>query len=228
MKKNITILYVEDNDFIREEAIEYLSLLYTNILEASNGQEALDIYASSKPDIIITDIEMPIINGLQMVKAIRRNDKKTPIIIITAFMNPEYLLEAIELQLVKYILKPITNHKLDIALSLAHECLEHPVDNSIVQLSSNSYYDKLNRTLVLDSKIVQLTHNEIMLFDLLLSHTASIVGYGEIKNKIWNYEENYRDSLRSLVRSLRHKLGDILIKNISGIGYRIILEETRN
>ena len=225
MKQNITILYVEDNDFIREEAVEYLSLIYNNVLEASNGQEALDIYALSKPDIIITDIEMPIINGLQMVKAIRNNDKKTPIIIVTAFMDTAYLLEAIELRLVKYILKPITNHKLDIALTIAHEYLEEDSNECIIQLSLNTYYDKLNRTLVIDEKVVQLTHNELMLFNLLLKKMNTVVSYSEIKNKIWNYEDNYRDSLRSLVRSLRHKLGGIVVKNVSSFGYRIILKK---
>ncbi|MCK5854040.1 MAG: response regulator transcription factor [Sulfurovaceae bacterium] len=225
MKNDLTILYIEDNDFIREEAVEYLSLFYSNVLEATNGQEALEIYASSKPDIIITDIEMPIINGLQMIKSIRRHDKKTPIIVITAFLKTEYLLEAIELRLVKYIIKPLSNHQLDIALTLAHECLKEDTEECIVQLSTNSYYDKLNRTLIIDNKIIQLTHNELMLFSLLLKHSNSIVTYEEIKNKIWSYEINYRDSLRSLIRSLRHKLEGILINNISGVGYRIILEK---
>jgi len=224
MKRNISILYVDDNDFIREEAVEYLSLLYTNVLEAKNGQEALEIYASSKPDIIITDIEMPIINGLQMVKAIRRNDKKIPIIIVTAFMDTEYLLEAIELRLVKYIIKPMTNHKLDIALTLAHECLEEDSDMCIIQLASNSYYDRLNRTLIINNKVIQLTNNELMLLDLLLVNSSNIVSYSQIKNKIWNYEEHYIDSLRSLIHSLRSKLEGIQIKNISGVGYRIVLE----
>jgi len=224
MKRNISILYVDDNDFIREEAVEYLSLLYTNVLEAKNGQEALEIYASSKPDIIITDIEMPIINGLQMVKAIRRNDKKIPIIIVTAFMDTEYLLEAIELRLVKYIIKPMTNHKLDIALTLAHECLEEDSDMCIIQLASNSYYDRLNRTLIINNKVIQLTNNELMLLDLLLVNSSCVVSYSQIKNKIWNYEEHYIDSLRSLIHSLRSKLEGIQIKNISGVGYRIVLE----
>jgi len=131
---------------------------------------------------------MPIMNGLQMVKAIRRKDKKTPIIVLTAFMNPEYLLEAIELRLIKYIIKPMTNHKLDIALSLAHECLEENVDNCVVQLSLNSYYDKLNRTLIINNKIIDLTYNEIMLLTLLLKNSNTITTYSEIKNKIWNYE----------------------------------------
>jgi len=226
MKKNTTILYVEDNQFIREEAVEYLSLIYRNVLEASNGEEALKIYKEIKPDIIITDIKMPIINGLQMVKSIRKKDKKTPIIVVTAFLDTEYLLEAIELRLVKYITKPLTNYKLDVALELAHEYLVNEEKRCIVTLSSNSYYDQLNRTLVVNKKIVPLTHNEMLLLSLLIKNLNNLVPYSEIKNKIWNYEEHYMDALRSLVRSLRHKIGEVVIKNISGMGYRIEMEES--
>jgi DNA-binding response OmpR family regulator len=226
MKKNTTILYVEDNQFIREEAVEYLSLIYRNVLEASNGEEALKIYKEIKPDIIITDIKMPIINGLQMVKSIRKKDKKTPIIVVTAFLDTEYLLEAIELRLVKYITKPLTNYKLDVALELAHEYLANEEKRCIVTLSDSSYYDQLNRTLVVNKQIVPLTHNEMLLLSLLIKNLNSLVPYSEIKNKIWNYEEYYMDALRSLVRSLRHKIGEVVIKNISGMGYRIEIEES--
>ncbi len=221
MKKNITILYVEDDDFIREEAVEYLSLIYNNVLEASDGQEALEIYSESKPDIIITDIEMPIINGLQLVKSIRRQDKKIPIIIVTAFINTEYLLEAVELQLVKYILKPLSNYKLDVALELAHEYLRDEDKKCIIQLSKESYYDQLNRTLIVNNELISLTHNEMLLLTLLTKKPNTLVSYNEIKNRIWNYENHYMDALRSLIRSLRPKMGTVIIKNISGMGYRI-------
>jgi len=221
MKKNITILYVEDDDFIREEAVEYLSLIYNTILEARNGQEALKIYSKEKPDIIITDIEMPIINGLQMVKKIRQKDKKTPIIVISAFMNPEYLLEAIELRLVKYVVKPLSNYKLDVALELAHQYLDDEDKKCIVQLSENSCYDQLNRTLIVNKEIVSLTNNEMLLLSLLSRKVNTLVTYNEIKNKIWHYEEQYIDSLRSLVRALRRKIGESKVQNISGMGYRM-------
>ena len=226
MKKNITILYVEDNDFIREEAVEYLSLVYRNVLEASNGEEALAIYEKFKPDIIITDIKMPIINGLQLVKYIRRKDKQIPIIVVTAFMDTEYLLEAIELHLVKYILKPLSNYKLDIALELAHTYLVDRNKKSIIQLSLNSYYDQFNRTLIVNKILIPLTHNEILLLNLLTKNLNNLVSYEEIKNKIWNYEESYMEALRSLICSLRHKVGGIIIKNISGIGYRMEIENS--
>jgi len=224
MKKNITILYVEDDDFIREEGVEYLSLIYDTILEARNGQEALEIYTHSKPNIIITDIEMPIINGLQMVKKIRQKDKTTPIIVISAFMNPEYLLEAIELRLVKYVVKPLSNYKLDVALELAHQYLDDEEKKCIVHLSKSSYYDQINRTLIVNKEIISLTHNEMLLLSLLSQKANNLLTYSEIKNKIWHYEEQYIDSLRSLVRALRQKIGETKVQNISGMGYRMLVE----
>ena len=224
MKNNKTILYVEDNDLIREEAVEYLSLIYTNVLEASNGEEALIIYKEKKPDIIIADIEMPIISGLEMIRHIRRKDRKTPIIIVTAFMDNEYLLEAIELQLIKYILKPLTNYKLDVALELAQVYLQDEEKRCVIQLTEDSYYDQLNKVLTINQKIIDLTHNEILLLSLLTKNPNQIITYSEIKNKIWNYEENYIDSLRSLIRSLRRKVKNTNINNISGVGYRLVVD----
>jgi len=226
MKNNITILYVEDNDLVRDEAVEYLSLLYHNVLKASNGEEALTIYNESKPDIIITDIEMPIMSGLQLIKAIRRRDKEIPIIVMTAFLNTEYLLEAVELQLVKYVVKPLSNYKLDMALELAHEYLVNEEKKCIVELSNNAFYDQFNRTLIVNKKNVALTHNEMLLLGLLSKNINTLVVYEEIKNRIWNYETSYMDALRSLVRSLRNKVGsDVTIKNVSGMGYRLIFTE---
>ena len=221
----MTLLYVEDDDLIREEAVEYLSLLYHNVLEAQNGQEALELYEKHKPDIIITDIEMPIINGLQLTRVIRRKNKDIPIIIVTAFLEVEYLVEAVSLHLVKYVVKPITPYKLDTALSLAHEYLDKETIESTILLSEKSSYDRLNRTLIIDDKVIQLTHNEIILFELLLEKANTIVTYDEIKIKIWSYENHYMDALRSLIRSLRSRIEDIKIKNISGIGYRLVVQD---
>lgn len=226
MKKNTKLLYVDDNRLIREEAVEYLSLIYNQVLEASNGEEALEVYRKNRPDIIITDIEMPIMNGIQMVKAIRRQDKKIPIIIVTAFLDTEYLLEAIELNLIKYILKPISNYKLDSALELTHEYLNDKEKKSIVQFSAKSYYDQLNQVLYYNHDLVRLTCNETLLLNLLCKNPYALVTYSEIKNKIWYYEDNYIDSLRSLVRSLRRKLKEDVIMNVSGMGYRILLKNS--
>lgn len=224
MKKNITILYIEDEELIRKQAVEYLSLIYSTVLEAKDGEEALKIYHDTKPDIIISDIEMPIMNGLEMAKAIRKLDKKIPIIITTAHTQSEYLLEALQLQLIKYIVKPVTTEKLKSALTIAYEYIEEEKIESIIKFSKTKFYDSLNKTLIIDNSVVKLSYNSILLIDLLIQNYQRVVTYEEIESTIWAYEGMSKDALRTLVRTLRIKLEGDFIENVSGYGYKIKIQ----
>jgi YesN/AraC family two-component response regulator len=155
---NLTLLYVEDDDIIRQNAVEYLSESFKEVLQAVDGQEALELYETHKPDIIMSDIEMPRLNGLQMAKKIRQKDKTIPIIITTAFTDTEYMLQAIELQLIKYIVKPINSKKLSNALTLL---MEHLNINNIVTIDKEKYYDSLNKCFMMHNDIVTLTKKEL-------------------------------------------------------------------
>ena len=220
--KPLTLLYVEDEPFIRENALEYLRRYCNTVLQAQDGKEALQVYEAHHPDIIITDIKMPRLDGLAMATHIRQEDKETPIIITTAHTDTEYLLKAVELQLVKYIVKPVTANKLTEALCLACESLEGK-ESSIVHLNGQTQYDTLNQTLLIENTLVKLTHNEILLFDFMVKNRQRAITYQEIENLIWAYEGMSMDALRSLVRGLRKKLKGEFIENVSGVGYRLIL-----
>ena len=215
---NLTLLYVEDDEIICQNAVEYLSNYCKEVFWARDGKEALDVYQEKKPDIIITDIEMPRLNGLEMAKQIRKNDKKTPIIIATAFNDTEYLLQAVELQLIKYITKPISSKKLQEALQLV---LEHLHINNIVPFDKTSYYDTLNKTLMVEGVFVKLTHKELQLFDVLAKNHHRVVTYEEIENTVWYDDAMSKDALRALIRTLRKKLQGEYLENISGFGYRL-------
>jgi len=221
MKKNTKILYVEDEVLIRNQAVEYLSLIYENVLEAEDGLEALEVYATKRPHIIISDIEMLKMNGLEMAREIRKKNKKIPIIIATAHTQSAYLLDALELQLIKYIVKPVTAKKLKVALDIAHEYIDEEKVQSVVVFSDTAVYDTLNKTLVIENQIVKLSHNEIALTDLLLNNKNRVVTYEEIEGAIWGYEGMTKDALRTLVRTLRRKMKENFIENVSGYGYKI-------
>ena len=215
---NLTLLYVEDDEIIRQNAVEYLSSYFKEVFQAEDGRVALEIYKSKKPNIIISDIKMPKLNGLEMAKEIRKNDKETPIIIATAFTDTNYLLEAVELQLIKYITKPISSKKLKEALKLVWEHLHL---NNIVKLSSSSFYDNFNKTLFIDEVLIKLTTRERQLLDLLAKNHHRVVNYEEIENILWYDDSMSKDALRALVRTLRIKLQGDSIENVSGVGYRL-------
>ena len=215
---NLTLLYVEDDEIIRQNAVEYLSGSFKEVFQAVDGQEALECYESLKPDIIMSDIEMPRLNGLEMAKKIRKKDKTIPIIITTAFTDTAYMLQAVELQLIKYIVKPINTKKLSNALNLL---IEHLNISNIVTLDKEKYYDSLNKCFMMHNNLVTLTKKELQLLDLLAKNHHRVVTYEEIENYIWYDDAMSMDALRALIRTLRKKLQGDYIENVSGFGYRL-------
>lgn len=117
--KNMSILYVEDEKDLREVTHEILKSFTKNQYIAENGQEGLELFKKYEKniDLIVADINMPILNGLEMAKEIKNINPNIPIIITTAFSNKEYLLESIDIGIDKYVLKPIDIAKLLQAMS---------------------------------------------------------------------------------------------------------------
>ena len=131
--KNVTILYAEDEKDLREVTHQILKGFTKKQYVAKNGQEGLDLFREheSEIDLIITDVNMPILNGLEMVKEIKKHNLNIPIIVATAFSNKEYLLEAIDIGIDKYVLKPIDISKLLQVMSqslLYHELKDLYID----------------------------------------------------------------------------------------------------
>lgn len=121
--KNITVLYAEDETIIQVGITETLNLFGINVICAANGEEGLSIYKSSSKeiDLILTDIKMPQLDGLGMIKRIREINKDIPVVITTAHQETGYLMESIELDISSYVLKPINIYKLKETLIKAIE-----------------------------------------------------------------------------------------------------------
>lgn len=220
INKNIKILYVEDDEIARENGVEYLQNFFEQIYEAGDAIVALQLYEKYQPDIIITDIQMPKLNGLEFVKKIRQKDKKTQIIIITAFCDKDYLLKAIELGLVKYLVKPVKEKEFEEALFLCVNSLQE--DNSnIVKLDVDSYFDTFNKNLVIKDEIIKLRAKEILFLELLIKNKNRYVSYEEIENYVWVDSVMTKDALKTLVKNLKTKIPKDLIMNLTNSGYKI-------
>lgn len=128
--KRLTLLYVEDDDVIRVELSQLLMNFFSMVHVAKNGKEGLRAYLENQDDIdlILTDVNMPELNGIEMLKKIRTFDNKIPVIFATAHSDTEFLAEAIKLRVQEYIVKPIDVRNLlslmnDIASNLYQEFL---------------------------------------------------------------------------------------------------------
>ena len=107
ISKNISILYVEDDKMMRENVTNYLKLIFDDVKSAEDGEQGLYLYAQQVYDIVITDIQMPRMNGLEMIGEIKKLSPEQEIIITTAFSETPYMMEAITHNVSAYVIKPI-------------------------------------------------------------------------------------------------------------------------
>ena len=107
MYDKLKLLYVEDEQTIRDEMVEILGLDFEHIYTAKNGKEGLQVYHEIKPDLVITDIQIPVMDGISMSEEILATDPDVKIILTTAFNEDGYLDKAREIGITNYINKPV-------------------------------------------------------------------------------------------------------------------------
>jgi len=215
-----TILLAEDDNNVRESFKRVLLLYVKDVIEASNGKEAYSIYKKKEIDIIITDVKMPKLNGLEFVKLVRKDDTKTPIIVTSAYTDQEYLLESIKLSLVEYLIKPIKSNDLNNVLEETAKYLLNSKD-IVVELKDGATYNFSNKIFNYQSKDTLLTHKEVEFFELLLSKRGKLVTKEEIESKLYIYEEAPTSAIKNLVFKLRKKLKLPIIQTVGKMGYII-------
>ena len=122
--KDLKLLYVEDNEMARVATLETLNIFFKDISIAKNGQEGLAMFKSGDFDLIITDVNMPKMNGIEMIENIREVDLTTKIIVLSAHDDPEYFKTTTESQVEGYLLKPIHLTNLVTLLSKTLESIQ--------------------------------------------------------------------------------------------------------
>ncbi len=110
--KSLTVLLVEDENELRRETASFLELYCGKVIQAPNGREALALINAQKPDLIISDIRMPVMNGLELAACLKERSFDTPLIFCTAFTETSYLLKAIELGVAAFVRKPVDTDEL--------------------------------------------------------------------------------------------------------------------
>lgn len=214
-----SVLYAEDEDGIRNNIKEILEHLFKEVTCTKNASEAYIKYLENNPDLIITDIKMGNETGIDLVKKIRKSDSKTRIIITSAYTDLEYLLQATELHLIKYIIKPITQDKLMEALE---SFVNSYNDSKIYNLIPTWIFDS-SKTLVSNGKEeFTLTKKENNFLKLLISKNR-IITYGELETNIWDEDSIMTaNAMRLFIKNFRKKLPKDFLKNIQGIGYKLV------
>ncbi|MGO9015942.1 MAG: response regulator transcription factor [Dissulfurispiraceae bacterium] len=121
----VTVLYVEDDPHARNAASEILKRIVRTVYVAENGKDGLAAFKQCNPDIVITDIRMPVMSGLDMARKIREENSNTQIIMTTAYTDTDYFLAAIEISVDQYVLKPIGSERLIAAVRRCADFVLH-------------------------------------------------------------------------------------------------------
>ena len=215
--KNKIVLYVEDDLALQSNIKQVLNNFFDEILIASDGDEAIDIYLQNQNriDLLITDINMPKTNGIELSKYIREYDKKLPIVIMSAYTNTDYLLDSIDLNIITYITKPFTTKKVFLLLDKILNYLE--LSNHFL-LKNNIKFNYEKGELLVEEKSIVLTSKETIFLKLLIDN--DIVSYLMMYEFMWDYDKQpTQNAIKSFIKKIKKKIPKELFKNKQGIGY---------
>ena len=220
------ILIVEDEPISLEMLSKTLKEDF-NVLTADNGKKGFELYKKFNPHIIISDLNMPIMNGIELIQKIRELDQNSKIIITTFKDDVQTLLQATELKLFKYLIKPIDFTALKNIIEESIEELNrfNTVELNIINISPTLIWKTSEFELFSNNQIVKLTPKEKKVLNLLLQKPNQVFTYNEIIYEVWekNNEIGDRKTLKTMITSLRKKIEDVEINNVYGYGYKIVL-----
>ena len=228
--KNCTILIVDDESIMRKLIKDFLIKKDYNIIEAENGEEALEIFEEKQENInlIILDVMMPKLDGWSVLRRIRQTSTM-PVIMLTARGEEQDELFGFELGVDEYISKPFSPK---ILVARVEAILRRSnINQKQIENFGGIEIDSEGRTVSVDGKQIELSLREYELLTYLIENAGIALSREKILNSVWNYDY-YGDSrtIDSHIKKIRHKLGKKgkYIKTIRGIGYKFEVKNEKN
>ncbi|MBP3207670.1 MAG: response regulator transcription factor [Campylobacter sp.] len=217
--KELSVLLVEDEAKIRDLLAGVMEKVFKKVITAQNGEEGLKKFKKFNPNIVITDILMPIRDGLEMSKDIRAISPETPIVVLSAFNDKDKLMQAIEIGINKYLLKPIDMDELIYAIETLAKA---KIDSSnLIEIGKNYTFSPTKKVLIKNGVEIPLTKKELAFISLLINRLGTLVLHSDIKKNVWIGESVSDAAIRTFIKRVRDKVGANFIKNIPGLGYKI-------
>lgn len=224
MDTYMKILLIEDDTQLNTTIASFLRFNTYDVTSLTDGERALSQIDEENFDLFIIDINIPHLNGLELVKYIRQKDLSTPVIIITASLELENFKKAFENGCSEYIKKPFYLEELEIRINklLAKKC-----NNTTIQISHNITFDTEYEELKIDDKVIRLRKKERRFLTLLLQNINKTVSTQMIENYVWENEIRESYPLRQLLSDLRKKFnsGEKFIFADKGLGYRFEIKK---
>ncbi|CAA6809261.1 MAG: Two component transcriptional regulator, winged helix family [uncultured Sulfurovum sp.] len=222
--KHKTILLVEDESVIRNNIASMLKYFFKDVFTANDGYAGLESYEKHLPDIVMTDLKMPYMGGFELLDEMVKRSSNSYMIIVSAHTDTDLLINAVNNSIDRYIIKPVTEHQLFDAFKAYIDKIEKHSQN-LLTLIPGIMFEVSTRQLTTKDTVITLNNKEALLLKLLVQDKHKTYTYEEIENQVWGEKTMSLSSLRSVIRDIRKKTGQKIIKNVSGTGYTLYYKE---
>jgi DNA-binding response OmpR family regulator len=221
--KHLNVLYVEDNLEVQTQTVKMLNSFFNSISVANNGEIGLKLFLEDNSyHIIITDIKMPVIDGLSLIESIRKINKQIPIIVLSAYDDKDYFLKTINAGIDGYILKPY--NLIQITQTLNNIIQKYDFEKilkELIELEFGFFWNKNSNQLFKNNQQIKLSSNEIKLFQLFINDNDLTKSYSEIETFVFGFYEKDMKKIRNLMSRLKLKLDYDLFETIYSHGYSL-------
>lgn len=213
------VLLLEDEYMLRVSITEFLEEMGYEVVGFSNGEKAFDAIYETHFDLYLLDVNVPGMNGFELLRTVRKEGNKTPAIFLTSMVNVSDLQEGYKSGCCDYVRKPFDLTELQIRIMHALKSYYHDGESQI-DFGSDLIYDTENFTLTHAGENIALSKTEKEIFTVLLKHTNQVVSVEMFQDEIWG---EYVDpaNIRVQINNLRKKLPVDIIQNRRGLGYII-------
>ena len=231
MSDTINILLAEDERTLAMIIKDTLDGQGFNVNVASDGEEALRMYAASKPDVLVADVMMPRLDGYELVRRIRKTDQQTPVIFLTARSAVNDVVHGFEMGANDYLKKPFGMQELIVRIKalLGRACTVAPQTEQATRFNIGQYlFDAVVQRLthVPTGERVELSYRESEILRRLCLHPSEVVTSRSLLLELWGDDSFFNNkSLHVFITKLRHRLAqDQSLRNVNvrGIGYKLI------
>ncbi len=224
LKKRILLL--EDDITLNETISEYLEELGYEVDIVEDGEEAYDMIYEKCYDLLLLDVNVPSLNGFELLQELRERGNQTPAIFITSLNSVDDLTLGYESGGDDYIRKPFELKELIVRMeNILKRDYFHKNNSDRVEIAKNIFYDIKQNTLYIDEKEQTLNKKESKLLKFFLKHQNEILSHERIYDRIWDFDETPSEaSLRTYIKNLRKLLGKERIVSIKKQGYKFITE----
>jgi DNA-binding response OmpR family regulator len=211
------ILLLEDDDILQEIIEEYLIEHKFNVDSYSNGEEALDAIEKNSYDLLLLDINVPEINGFEILEYLREIKDRTPIIFITSLTSVSNLQKAFELGVNDYLKKPFDLDELLVRIKYHLKSKKMPYK---IELDNITFYPNELKLIKNDIEYTLKT-KEAQILKYFIEHKNQLISTEELINNIWQHQDiPTKATIRTYIKNLRKILGSESFENIKGVGYR--------